>query len=90
VYSYARLKGRQAAIFSDWAVAQATKTGTARAPASAYAALDQTQRSTYEAITHALSRSKLTDANGGVLKASAIDLVAGLDEIAGQVKGCRW
>ncbi|MEP7271583.1 MAG: hypothetical protein ABI882_08755 [Acidobacteriota bacterium] len=86
-YSYARIKGRQVALLNGMVDAQAQKSGVRENPAVAYGNLEQTQRSTFEAITHALSRSRLTDAQGGVLKPNALELVDSLNEIAGQIKG---
>ena len=86
-YAYSRLKGRQITIFAQWVAEQNKAASTNVHPATSYGALDQTQRSTYEAITHALSRSRLTDSNGGIIKPNGLELVQNLDEIAGQIKG---
>lgn len=89
LYSYRRLKGRQTTLFDQWAAEQNTKKGTNLQPAAAYASLSVSQRTTYEAVTHALSRSRLTAEGGKALKANALELIEDINEIAGQVKGAR-
>jgi hypothetical protein len=88
-YSYARLKGRQITLFDQWATEQNRKNGTDLHPATLYSSLTQSQRSTYEAVMHALSRSKLTDSTGKPLKQNALELVKSINEIAGQINGVR-
>jgi len=89
LYNYKRLRGRQATLFEQWVAEQNKKNGSGLQPAAAYASLTTSQRSTFEAVTHALSRSRLTGEGGQPLRASALELVAGLDEIAGQIGGAR-
>jgi hypothetical protein len=86
LYSYQRLKGRQLTVFDQWAAEHNKRSGTGLHPAIVYAALTPSQRSTFEAVTHALSRSRLTD-DGKPLRQNALELVTAVDEIAGQVKG---
>jgi hypothetical protein len=80
--AYSRLKEKQRDLFDRWAAAQR------QAPAQAYEQLTISQRTAYEGITHALTRTKLTDQAGKPIGA-AIDLVASLDGIAGEDKGKR-
>ncbi len=87
--AYKRLKGRQVTLFDQWSAEQNKKDGTNLHSATLYASLTPSQRSTYEAVTHALSRSRLTDDGGRPLRPSALDLVTTIDAIAGQVKGAR-
>lgn len=89
LYSYRRLKGRQTILFDQWTAEQNQKNRTSLHPAAVYASLSDSQRTTYEAVTHALSRSRLTAEGGKALKANALELVEGINEIAGQVKGAR-
>jgi hypothetical protein len=86
-YAYARLKGRQITLFEQWAEKQNRKNGTDLHPAIIYGSLTQSQRSTYEAVMHALSRSKLIDDKGRPLKQNALELVTSVNEIAGQISG---
>ncbi len=62
------------------------KTGFNVTPEAGYATLSTSERTTFDAITHALSRSELTDANGKSL-GTALDLVVGIERIAGQYYG---
>lgn len=89
LYSYRRLKGRQTNLFDQWAAEHNQKNSTSLHPAAVYASLSDSQRTSYGAVTHALSRSRLTNQSGKVLKASTLELVEGINEIAGQVKGAR-
>jgi hypothetical protein len=88
-YAYARLKGRQITLFDQWTAEQNRKNGTDLHPATVYSSLTQSQRTTYEAVMHALSRSKLTDGTGKPLKQNALELVTSINEIAGQINGVR-
>ena len=87
LYKYQRLKGRQVTLFDQWAAEQNKKNGTNLHPAIIYSSLTPSQRSTFEAVTHALSRSRLNDDRGQPLRKSALELVTAVNEIAGQVKG---
>src|SRR5262249_14001989 len=55
-------------------------------PEDRFRALTPSEQTTYDAITHALMRSNLTDDEGRPL-GRALDLVTGLDRIAGQQAG---
>jgi hypothetical protein len=57
-------------------------------PSEYFGTLTISQRSTFDAITHALINSPLTDSKGNAL-GKAIDLIKSLERIAGQVKGER-
>jgi hypothetical protein len=87
LYNYQRLKGRQVALFDQWAAEHNKQNGTDLNPAIVYSSLTISQRSTFEAVTHALSRSRLTDDGSRPLRQSALELVTAVNEIAGQVKG---
>lgn len=87
LYKYQRLKGRQVTLFDQWAAEQNKKNGTNLHPAIIYSSLTTSQCSTFEAVTHALSRSRLNDDKGQPLRQSALELVTAVNEIAGQVKG---
>jgi hypothetical protein len=86
-YAYARLKGRQITLFEQWAAEQNRKNGTDLHSATIYGSLTQSQRTTCEAVMHGLSRSKLTDNGGRVLKQNALELVTSINAIAGQISG---
>jgi hypothetical protein len=87
--AYQRLKGRQVTLCDQWTAEQNKQNGTSLHPATLYASLTPSQRSTFEAVTHALSRSKLTGDGGRLIRPNALELVTSIDAIAGQVKGAR-
>src|SRR5262245_37473797 len=87
LYKYQRLKGRQVTLFDQWAAEQNKQNGTNLHPAIIYSSLTTSQRSTFEAVTHALSRSRLNDDKGRPIRHNALELMTAVNEIAGQVKG---
>src|SRR5262245_11929941 len=87
LYKYQRLKGRQVTLFDQWAAEQNKQNGTNLHPAIIYSSLTTSQRSTFEAVTHALSRSRLNDDKGRPIRHNALELVTAVNEIAGQDKG---
>lgn len=62
--------------------------GTGHTPAAAYEALPPSRRTTFEAVTNALATTALTDDSGAPL-GPALDVVEGIDEILGEVRGAR-
>lgn len=85
--AYGRLKAGQRTLFDSWAAEQHRAQSNNQTPAALYAALTPSQRTTYEAVTHALSQTRLTDEAGRPLRQNALALVTGLTEIAGEMKG---
>jgi hypothetical protein len=85
--AYGKLKARQRALFDQWAAERNRSQGTSLHPAALYAALTPSQRTTYEAVTHALSQSRLTGDNGQPPRQNALELVAALTEVAGETRG---
>lgn len=83
---YARLEGKRKTLFDEWARQKNTRERASLAPAERFAALSVSQRTTFVAVTHALTRSRLTGGSGAVA-GSAIDLIESLEEIAGQEPG---
>jgi hypothetical protein len=57
-------------------------------PEKSYNELSSSDRSTFEAVTHALMTTKLTDESGASLGA-ALDLMKSLEEIAGEKRDAR-
>jgi hypothetical protein len=57
-------------------------------PSEAYDALPPSHRTTFEAVTHALATTALTDSMG-YPRGSAIDLITSIDEILGETRGAR-
>jgi len=84
--NYKDLTSRQRELFASYLADYNKKTGFAVTPEAAYDGLSTSERTTFDAITHALSRSQLTDADGKPL-GTAIDLVVGIERIAGQYYG---
>jgi hypothetical protein len=83
---YVELDPDQQRIFDVYARTLNVKLGDTLSPEARFRALSLSQQTTFDAITHALLRSTLTDADGQPL-GRAIDLVAGLDRIAGEQGG---
>ncbi|MGH9839027.1 MAG: hypothetical protein ACREEM_09600 [Blastocatellia bacterium] len=86
--AYSRLKGKQRVLFDQWANERNKADRTTLSPTQIYEQLTVSQRTTYEAATHALMRSKLTDRAGKPMGA-AIDLIQALESIAGKEQGKR-
>jgi hypothetical protein len=83
---YADLEPERQKLFDGYAQALSVKGGERVAPDERFRALTPSEQTTYDAITHALMRSNLTDDAGRPL-GRALDLVTGLDRIAGQQAG---
>jgi hypothetical protein len=84
--AYSRLKDKPRELFDRWAADQ--KQTPPLLPAEMYERLTVSQRTTYEAATHALTRSRLTDESGR-RTGTAIDLIDSLESILGEDKGKR-
>jgi hypothetical protein len=83
---YAELEPERQKLFDGYAEALNAKGGESVTPHDRFRALTPSEQTTYDAITHALMRSNLTD-DGGRPLGRALDLVTGLDRIAGQQTG---
>jgi RHS repeat-associated protein len=83
---YKHLTGKQKDLIDEWAAKQNELEGVDMSAEERYNGLDESERATYEAVTHALMNTALTDANGNVV-GNALDLVASVDSIAGEVEG---
>lgn len=83
---YADLTDRQRALFSGYAAAYSERSGTTHTPENFFNSLPISEQTTFDAVTHALIHSPLTDASGQSLGV-AIDLVQGIERIAGQYYG---
>jgi hypothetical protein len=77
--AYSRLNDKARDLFDRWAARQN------QPPPQAYESLTVSQRTTFEGATHALSRSRLTNASGTRI-GLAIDLVDSLESILGEDK----
>ena len=83
---YVELDADRQRIFDTYARAMNVKLGESMSPEERFRALSLSEQTTFDAITHALMRSTLTDEAGQPL-GKALDLVAGLDRIAGEQGG---
>jgi hypothetical protein len=84
--TYTDLTDRQKQLIDSYVADYNQKTGFNVTPEAGYAGLSNSERSTFDAITHALSRTELTDANGKSL-GTALDVVVAVERIAGQYQG---
>jgi hypothetical protein len=84
--TYADLTPRQKELIDSYVADYNRKTGFNLAPEAGYAGLSNSERTTFDAVTHALSKTELTGRDGKSL-GTALDLVVGVERIAGQYYG---
>ena len=84
--TYTDLTPRQKQLIDSYVADYNQKTGFNITPEAGYAALSNSERTTFDAITHALSKTELTDAKGKYL-GTALDLIVAIERIAGQYYG---
>ena len=85
---YPGLSAEQRDLFVPYAAARDAAAGQSRTPQQAFDDLSRSEQTTFDGITHALSRSTLTD-EGGRSLGRALDLVESVERIAGQYAGRR-
>jgi len=85
--SYETLTSAQRRLMDDWVARYATVSGKVALPAELYGGLAVSTKTTFNAITHALSMTALTDAAGRPLNLTALDLIAKVDAVAGNIPG---
>jgi len=85
--NYADLRPEQRALVDDWVRRFAETMKKTVDPAEAFNNLPLSTKTTFNAVTHALLRTKLTDKNGATLGPSALALVDKVDEVRGTVPG---
>jgi hypothetical protein len=85
---YSALLPEQKALIERWVNEVHKITGVRPDPESSYDQLPLSSRTTFEAVTHALVNSKLTDPSGKPI-GRAIDVVDLVERIAGRVPGTR-
>ncbi len=83
---YPQLDAKQTALFEQYIAEYNLRAGRTDRPQEGFDALSLSQQTTFDAVTHALMRSELTDEAGRSL-GSPIDLLDGIDRIAGQYAG---
>jgi hypothetical protein len=84
--SYSKLQPEQKRLVDDYVSHYNQTTGSKVVPQEAYDNARMSVRTTFDAVTHALSKTKLTDAKGKSL-GRAIDLVDSVDEVMGEESG---
>ena len=87
--TYASLRPQPKRLVDDWFRRLSTVVQKPVDPAEGYENLPLSTRTTFNAVTHALLMTRLTDASGESLSDSAMDLVDRVDTVAGQVLGSR-
>ena len=85
--SYETLTSAQRRLMDDWVARYATVTGKTAVPAELYGGLALSTKTTFNAVTHALSLIALTDAAGRSMNLTALDLIAKVDAVAGNIPG---
>jgi hypothetical protein len=83
---YADLASAQQKAFESHVQDYNAQTGKNLTAEEYFDSMSISERTTYDAITHALMNSKLTDAEGKSL-GTALDLVKGIERVAGQYYG---
>jgi hypothetical protein len=85
--SYDTLIPAQRRLVDDWIARYGTVTGKPAVPAEVYDGLALSTKTTFNAVTHALSVTLLTDSGGRSMNLTALDLVAKVDAVAGNIPG---
>ena len=80
------LQPNQKALFDQFTADYDQRTGRTYTPQEYFDSLSLSEQTTFDAVTHALLKSSLTDKAGKAL-GSPIDLLEGIDRIAGQYAG---
>jgi hypothetical protein len=83
---YVELNPRQKALFDDYTHQYNQKTGLHVGPEDYFESLGISERTTFDAVTHAALNSKLTATDGTSLGV-VFDLIKSLERIAGQYNG---
>ena len=84
--SYSKLQPEQKRLVDDYVSRYNQTTGSKLVPQDTYDNARLSIRTTFDGVTHALSKTKLTDAKGKSL-GRAIDLVGSVDEVMGEESG---
>ncbi len=83
---YTDLQEKQKSLFGPYTDLYNESTGKNYTPQQYFDSLTISERTTYDAVTHALMNSQLTDEQGDSL-GTALDLVKSLERVAGQYYG---
>jgi hypothetical protein len=82
---YADLTPAQKQLIDEWLGRISAETGRSVDVPSLYASLTLSARTTFNAVTHALAQTPLSDQSGAPTKLTALDLVAKIVAIAGSI-----
>jgi hypothetical protein len=83
--AYAALSTDQRRLVDDWVDRYSKATGRQANAGALYDELALSTRTTFNAVTHALSRTRLTDASEQPMNLTALDLILKVDAVAGRV-----
>jgi hypothetical protein len=83
---YEDLDGKRKELFDLFTKEYNEKTGFHITPEDYFESLSISERTTFDAVTHALMKTELTDKDGASF-GTALDLVTGINRIAGQYYG---
>ena len=86
---YASLRPQQKRLVDDWFSRFSAVVKRPVGAAEGYDNLPLSAKTTFNAVTHALLMTKVTDDSGKSIAASAIELVDKVDTVAGQILGAR-
>ena len=87
--SYSSLKPAQQRLVDDWFGRFSAAIAKTVDPAEGYDKLPLSTKTTFNAVTHALLKTKLSDQSGNSLSESSMDLVDKVDGVAGAILGTR-
>ena len=87
--SYSGLRPEQKRLVDDWFGRFSAVVKKPVNPADGYDRLPLSGKTTFNAVTHALLMTRLTDASGKSLASSALELVDKMDGVTGQILGAR-
>lgn len=84
---YSDLTPEQARLVDDWVDRFSKVMGKTVRSETLYDELALSTRTTFNAVTHALLKTRLTDASGQPMNMTALDLVARVENVAGRIPG---
>ncbi len=87
--SYTSLLPYQKRLVDDWFRRFSETIGKPVSPEEGYNHLPVSAKTTFSAVTHALTRTKLTDQSGKTLESSAVSIIDKVDSVAGDLPGTR-
>lgn len=86
--SYDQLKPEQRKLIDDWIAGYNVRTGKGLTPEASYNSVPISTRTTFEAVTHALLTTKLSNKNKQPL-GTALDIIESVETVRGKVPGAR-